>query len=101
MQMVMSIKKRRTNNISTNTKHLYNIYTMLDTRRNVIQMFCIYWDTTVFHQTLDRGLVQWLKLPGWKVGDRGSAPALAYKFQRNKMFHPRSLVKNNYCGEPP
>ena len=31
----------------------------------------------------------------------GSSPALAFKFQRNKMFLPRSLVKIQYCGEPP
>ena len=44
------------------------------------------------------GLVQWLKLPAWKVAD--SNPILAFKFQRNKMFLPRSLVKIKYCGEP-
>ena len=31
----------------------------------------------------------------------GSNPTLAFKFQRNKMFLPRSLVKRKYCGEPP
>ena len=29
-------------------------------------------------------MVQWLKLPAWKVGDRGFDPTLALKFQRNK-----------------
>ena len=28
-------------------------------------------------------------------------PSLAFKFERNKMFFPRSLVKIQYCGEPP
>ena len=46
-------------------------------------------------------LVQWLKLPPWKVGDRSLNPTLAFKFQRKKMFLPRSLVKIQYCGEPP
>ena len=26
------------------------------------------------------GLVQWLKMPAWKVGDRGLEPTLANKF---------------------
>ena len=26
---------------------------------------------------------------------------MGFKFQRNKMFLPRSLVKNQYCEEPP
>ena len=41
-----------------------------------------------------------LKLPAWKVGDRGFDPTLAFKFQRNKMFLSRSLVKIQYYGEP-
>ena len=31
----------------------------------------------------------------------GSKPALAFKFQRNKMCLPCSFVKIQYCGEPP
>ena len=31
----------------------------------------------------------------------GSNPTLAFKFQRNKMFLPRSLSKIKYCWEPP
>ena len=31
----------------------------------------------------------------------GSSPALAFMFQRNKMFLLRSLAKIKYCGEPP
>ena len=31
----------------------------------------------------------------------GSKPALSFKFQRNKMCLPCSLVKIQYCGEPP
>ena len=30
----------------------------------------------------------------------GSNPALAFKFQRNWMFIPCSLVKIQYCGDP-
>ena len=46
-------------------------------------------------------LVQWLKLHAWKSEIAGSFPALAFKFQRNKMFLPCSLAKNKNCGEPP
>ena len=48
-------------------------------------------------------LVQWLKLPAWKVGHRGCtvSPVQQFKFQRNKMFLPCSLVKSKYCGEHP
>ena len=46
-------------------------------------------------------LVQWLKLPAWKVGDREFEPRSAFKLQRNKMFFPRALVEIQYCGEPP
>ena len=45
-------------------------------------------------------MVQRLKLPAWKVGVRWFNPALAFKFRRNKMFLPCSLVKNQYCAEP-
>ena len=31
----------------------------------------------------------------------GPSPALAFKFQRNKMFLHISLVMIQYCGEPP
>ena len=30
-----------------------------------------------------------------------SSPALAFKFQRNKMFPPCSIVNIEYCGQPP
>ena len=46
-------------------------------------------------------LVRWLKLHAWNVGDRGSNPAPAFKFQRSRMFLPSSFVKIQYCGEPP
>ena len=32
-------------------------------------------------------------------GDSGFVPALAFKFQRNKMFFPRLLVNIQYCGD--
>ena len=31
----------------------------------------------------------------------GSSPALSFRFQRNNKFLRRSLVKIQYCGEPP
>ena len=31
----------------------------------------------------------------------GSNTTLVFKFQRNKMFLPCSLVNIQYCGEPP
>ena len=30
-----------------------------------------------------------------------SSPALAFKFQRNKMFPPCLIVNTEYCGKPP
>ena len=42
-------------------------------------------------------LGQWVKLPAWKAG---LSPAVAFKFQRNKLFLPYSLVKIEYCGKP-
>ena len=42
-------------------------------------------------------LMQWLKLSAWEVG---LYPAVALKFQRNKMFFPLSLLKVQYCGHP-
>ena len=30
-----------------------------------------------------------------------SSPALAFKFPRNKMFPPCSIVNIEYCGQPP
>ena len=57
---------------------------------------------TLFITTDQRAgaLVQWLKLPVWKSEIAGSNPTLALKFQRNKLFLPRSHVKILYCGEP-
>ena len=37
-------------------------------------------------------------VPARKVAD--SSPALAFKFQRNKMFSPCSIVNIEYCGQP-
>ena len=38
-------------------------------------------------------------LLAWKVGDCPN-PALAFKFQRNKMLLPRALVKIQYYAKP-
>ena len=43
---VKGLKSNQSNSLG-NTKHLYNIYTMLDLGRryiNVIQIFCVYWE---------------------------------------------------------
>ena len=40
---------------------------------------------------VDRGagaLVQWLKLPAWKVGDRGFEPHSGLQVSKKKMFFP-------------
>ena len=37
-------------------------------------------------------------VPARKVAD--SSPALAFKFQRNKMFPPCSIINIEYCGQP-
>ena len=41
-----------------------------------------------------------VELPAWKSEIAGSSPALRFKFQRNKMFLPHSLVIIQYFGEP-
>ena len=40
--------------------------------------------------------MQWLKLPAGKSEIAGSRPALAFEFQRNRMFLPCSLIKIEY-----
>ena len=44
-------------------------------------------------------LVQWLKLPGWKVRDRGFEPHSGH--QVSKKQNSRALGKIQYCREPP
>ena len=44
------------------------------------------------------GVVQWLKLPVWKVGDRGFKPRSGIRFQNFSALLTR---KTKYCGEPP
>ena len=41
--------------------------------------------------------------PAWLESPEtaGSTPTRALKFQRYKIFLPRSLVKIQYCEEPP
>ena len=56
---------------------------------------CYFW---FMSGALVQTMVQLLKLPAWKVGDRRfRAPLWPSKFQWNKMFLLRSLVKNIYC----
>ena len=46
-------------------------------------------------------LVQWLKLPACKVGDRGLVPHIGILVSEKQILLPRSLVKIQYCGHPP
>ena len=41
----------------------------------------------------------WCLLGKSEIAD--SSPALAFKFQRNKIFPPCSIVNIEYCGQPP
>ena len=47
--------------------------------------------------------MQRLKLPAWKVGDRGFEPRSGIQVSKkhNANFIPCSLVKMQYCGDPP
>ena len=45
-------------------------------------------------------LVQWLKLPAWKVGDRGFEPHSHIKVSKERNVSCRLVVKIKYCGEP-
>ena len=63
-----------------NTTHLHNICTMLVQRRrrwaDVVQML---YKCCVF-----AGPLQWLKLPAWKVGDRGFEPRSGIRFSKKQ-----------------
>ena len=39
-------------------------------------------------------LVQWLNLPGWKIGDHGLEPHSGLQVSKKQKFL-------QYCGEPP
>ena len=41
------------------------------------------------------------KLPAWKVRDCGSHSGLHVSKKQNVSFFPLSVVKIQYCGEPP
>ena len=67
----------------------------------------IHW-TVLINDRNDVGLIcgqypsalgQWLNCLLGKAKITGSNPTLAFKFQRNKIYLPRSLVKIQYCGE--
>ena len=49
--------------------------------------------------TIPNGGGPWCLLGRTEIAD--SSPALAFKFQRNKMFPPCSIVNIEYCGQPP
>ena len=44
--------------------------------------------------------VKGLMLPACKVGDRGFVSRSGIQDSKIQTFHPRSLVKIQYCGEP-
>ena len=46
-------------------------------------------------------LVQWLKLPVWKVGDHGFEPRSVIQVSKKQNISSRSLLKIHYCGELP
>ena len=46
-------------------------------------------------------LMQWLKLPAWKVGDREFKPHSGLQVSKKRNFSSCSFVKVQYCGEPP
>ena len=46
-------------------------------------------------------MVQWLKLPAWKVRRQRFEPRSVIQISKKQMFLFRSLVKIQYCGEPP
>ena len=43
----------------------------------------------------------WLKLPAWKVGDRGLEPHSGLQVAKKQIVSPRPLVMIFYCGNPP
>ena len=45
--------------------------------------------------------MQWLKLPALKVGDRRIKPNSDLQVSKKQNVSSRSLVKIQYCGEPP
>ena len=47
---------------------------------------------------LGGGLVQSLRLPAWKVGDRWFVPHSGIQVLKKQMFLLRSLVNIQYCG---
>ena len=60
------------------------------------------WDRTKYRKYWAGALMRRLKLPACNsVKMAGSNLTLAVKFQRKEMILPRSLVKIQYCGEPP
>ena len=44
--------------------------------------------------------MQWLKLPAWKVGDRGLEPHSGLQVSKKQYVSSRSLVMIQYFGEP-
>ena len=56
------------------------------------------WHITNYCRRWPGAVVKALCLESQEIS--GSNPTLTFKFQRNKMFFPRSLVEIQYCGEP-
>ena len=66
--------------------------------QNVNIMIVNTWDTWFARPQI--GLGPWLKLPAWKVGDRGFEHHSVLQVSKKQTVFPRSLVKIQYCGEP-
>ena len=45
--------------------------------------------------------MQWLRLPAGKVRGRGCEPHSGMQVSKNENVSSSSLVKIQYCGEPP
>ena len=66
---------------------------------------CMYWKCSRSPYALVKhgggALVQWLKLPASKVGDRGFESCSCIQVSKKQNVSSSLLVKIQYCGEPP
>ena len=63
------------------------------------QVMCLYICNNYTEGREGGGVGSWCLLKKSAIAD--SSPALAFKFQRYKMFPPCSIVNIKYCGLPP
>ena len=95
---MLSQRRRRWINIGPTSGRCF---VMLGSRRGLFFSALIY---LVLHITSIPGREAWCSGSSCLVGQakiKDLDPTLAFQFQRNNMFFPRSLVKIQYCGEPP